>query len=58
MSWHIETADVELFGHVAPTGPEHRPWDGHTMDEKYGRLNALALTHVRDGTRQSAEEDA
>lgn len=42
MSWHIAPDDMDLFAHVPPTGPSHRPWDGHTAEQKYQRLAALA----------------
>jgi hypothetical protein len=40
VSWHVGPDDFDLFdgfGTVAPVG-----WDGHTTEEKYGRLAALA----------------
>lgn len=43
-SWHLAVEDLDLFGHVpqvAPDDPRAR-WDGHTTEEKYERLAALA----------------
>ena len=44
MSWHIAPADVGLFDHVtqydAKSSVWHPTWDGHTTEEKYGRLTA------------------
>lgn len=42
--WHLAKDDLDLFGHVpqvAPDDPRAR-WDGHTTEEKYRRLAALA----------------
>lgn len=37
VSWHIAPRDIDLFKHVTVgTGT----WDGHTIDEKYERLDA------------------
>ncbi|MEW1547514.1 WDGH domain-containing protein [Streptomyces tsukubensis] len=41
MSWHIAPRDVPLFAHVRPTSDSDRPWDGHSTEEKYLRLEAL-----------------
>lgn len=41
LSWHVSPDDMDLFGHVKPTGPDSRPWDGHSTDEKYARLDRL-----------------
>lgn len=37
-SWHIHDSQMWLFEHL---GPYTKPWDGHTTDEKYERLEAL-----------------
>lgn len=39
MSWHIPTADFDLFEDVDRC--DSYPWDGHTTEEKYGRLARL-----------------
>ena len=39
VSWHIALKDLHLFEHV-PRG-QGRRWDGHDVDEKYRRLDAL-----------------
>lgn len=66
MSWHIAERDLDLFGHVQPTGPEHRGWDGHTTEEKYERLRALtaaprsaeaAIARVRQLADEYASSD-
>jgi hypothetical protein len=41
-SWHVAPGDVGLFAHVRATTPEDRPWDGHSTDAKYGRVDRLA----------------
>lgn len=43
MSWHISAEDMDLFDHVpASYGADwERPWDGHSTEEKYERLEAL-----------------
>lgn len=43
-TWHIHDSEIPLFKHLEIKG---RKWDGHTNDEKYARLNALA--HPRGG---------
>jgi hypothetical protein len=43
MAWHISPDDMDLFGHVS-NYPDAR-WDGHTTEEKYERLRALALRY-------------
>lgn len=47
MSWHVHPTDIRLFADVdgAPLFSSRRDddeWDGHTTDEKYERLAALA----------------
>lgn len=37
-SWHIHDRDLPLFAFL---GPYTKPWDGHTTEEKYDRLNVL-----------------
>lgn len=39
VSWHIAPGDTDLFTHL-PTGAG-RVWDGHSMPQKYARLDAL-----------------
>lgn len=41
MCWHINPADLDLFGHVPQVDPVAIGWDGHTTEEKYERLAAL-----------------
>lgn len=43
LSWHIHPRDVPLFDHVqqVPDGDPRGQWDGHTTEEKYGRIRAL-----------------
>lgn len=41
MSWHIAPDDIGLFEHV-PTTTNEPAWDGHTTEQKYERLRALA----------------
>ncbi|NYV72959.1 hypothetical protein [Streptomyces sp. UH6] len=43
MCWHISDDDLDLFTHVQPTNRICRAWDGHTTDEKYGRLRTLTV---------------
>lgn len=39
LSWHISPDDMALFDHVVRSSSVS--WDGHTTDEKYGRLGQL-----------------
>jgi hypothetical protein len=52
LSWHLATSDLDLFEHVEllPSGTEdHRAvWDGHSSDDKNGRLQNL----VDEATRE------
>lgn len=41
LSWHIAPDDMDLFQHVPETDDSWRPWDGHTTEEKYERLENL-----------------
>lgn len=41
MSWHIAPTDVELFAHVERQNGLVLPWDGHTTEQKYERLQQL-----------------
>lgn len=34
--WHINPEDMDLFPHI---GNNSKPWDGHTADVKYQRLD-------------------
>lgn len=38
-SWHIHDSELFMFTHLKSSG---RTWDGHSTDEKYHRLAALA----------------
>lgn len=53
--------DLDLFGHVpqdAPDDPRAR-WDGHSTEEKYERLAALAARpYVLDPTAREGVSDA
>lgn len=40
MSWHISPDDTDLFAHM-PRTAAGIPWDGHSTQEKYERLQAL-----------------
>lgn len=43
VSWHIPDQEVqELFGHLPVDGST--PWDGHSIEEKYERLDALEVS--------------
>jgi hypothetical protein len=42
MSWHIPDSEMYLFDDVLPYVNEVYAWDGHTTEEKYERLAALA----------------
>lgn len=52
MSWHIAPGDIELVGHVRPTAADSPGWDGHTTEEKYGRLRALTAARAAEGSGQ------
>lgn len=39
VSWHIHDSELYLFDHLPKN--EGRVWDGHSTEEKYGRLNSL-----------------
>jgi hypothetical protein len=41
LSWHIASADMDLFRHVPPTDDSWQSWDGHTTEEKYQRVEKL-----------------
>lgn len=36
-TWHIADSDLDLFGHVRTD--RFTPWDGHSTEEKYRRLD-------------------
>lgn len=38
LSWHLHDSHLALFDHVPRFGG--RTWDGHTSEEKYGRIAA------------------
>ncbi len=40
MSWHIHDSELGWFDHLTRSGANR--WDGHTTEEKYQRLAALA----------------
>lgn len=40
-TWHVHDSELRWFTHL-PLGCESCSWDGHTTDEKYERLAALA----------------
>lgn len=39
VSWHIHTSELKWFGWIEARN--HKPWDGHTTEEKYLRLAEL-----------------
>lgn len=41
MSWHVVPGDLDLLGHVPLVDSSEVTWDGHTTQEKYGRLDRL-----------------
>jgi hypothetical protein len=41
LSWHVHASEMGHFAHLDDIAPG-RPWDGHTTDEKYERLRAIA----------------
>lgn len=43
VSWHFAPTDVDLLEGI-PTS--ERPWDGHTTEEKYQRLQALRAFYL------------
>lgn len=44
LSWHLSKSDLDLFEHVTIVQPSdaRAAWDGHTTEEKYARIVALA----------------
>ena len=38
MSWHYHDKDAAMFDHLPPY---HKPWDGHSSEEKHHRLDEL-----------------
>jgi hypothetical protein len=46
-TWHVAPGDMDLFGHVRTDNAE--PWDGHTTEEKYARLDAHSRALAGDG---------
>lgn len=42
MSWHIAESDRDLFDHVPLVLSTYNVWDGHTVAQKYDRLDRLA----------------
>lgn len=41
LSWHLHDSELPLFDHVPRL--QGRTWDGHTTEEKYGRVQALIV---------------
>jgi hypothetical protein len=55
-SWHFHDSHAHLFAHLPPYGGK---WDGHTTDEKYARVAALAASPfpaVRDALEKMRQE--
>ncbi|WP_433893049.1 hypothetical protein [Streptomyces sp. CA-111067] len=48
LSWHISPRDAGLLTHVERVEPDdpRAQWDGHTTDEKYGRIQVLTSALV------------
>lgn len=44
-AWHISDSDADLFVHVRDD--IYETWDGHTTDEKYGRVDRLTRLRSR-----------
>jgi hypothetical protein len=44
MSWHVHEDDLELFPHLLDRDETGVDWDGHTTEQKYGRLRELTRT--------------
>lgn len=55
-SWHIPPRDFEFFRGTAESGPESTQYDGHTTDEKYGRLETMRLSLLADSPAPSPAE--
>jgi hypothetical protein len=53
-SWHIDPNDMDLFAHVVRGDAQ---WDGHTVAEKYGRLDLLTR-RIADAKRFQDAEDS
>ena len=45
MSWHIHSDEIRQFNRWANS--EASPWDGHTTEEKYRRLERLGHLPIR-----------
>ncbi|NIY68075.1 Alpha-ketoglutarate-dependent taurine dioxygenase [Streptomyces malaysiensis] len=41
LSWRVESEDMDLFEGLKVPLVESYPWDGHTNEEKYLRVEAL-----------------
>ncbi|MFK0294807.1 hypothetical protein ACIQU6_30645 [Streptomyces sp. NPDC090442] len=54
MSWHFPPEDLPLFPDAIPHVPTW-VWDGHSTEEKYGRL--ATLTHGRAPHDERGEEE-
>ena len=44
MSWHVAPDDMDLFRHIGRS--DTNTWDGHSTEEKYGRLRRLIGSHL------------
>jgi hypothetical protein len=56
LSWHLNRADLDLFGHVerVEEGDERGAcWDGHSTAEKYERLRALTADRAEQEAGQA-----
>ncbi|MFJ4739102.1 hypothetical protein [Streptomyces sp. NPDC088775] len=42
-SWHINPDDLDVFEGLKVPFVDDYPWDGHTTEEKYFRIEALNL---------------
>lgn len=52
LSWHLSVSDLDLFMHVPKVETDQAPpWDGHTTQEKYGRLAKLTRQISQSGAR-------
>lgn len=45
LSWHVAPRDANLFEHVEHVAADdpRAQWDGHTTEEKYGRIRSLTF---------------
>ena len=56
LSWHIADGDLDVFEHLprVDSGDVRAQWDGHTTEEKYGRVRRL----TRAGGQAAALEES